>query len=928
MDKTANHLKYMAIISLVGSTLTACNDSFMKASPRSKTSALAALSATVDEAGNISAAFDPNSSTTQVLKFNTGTLAGSAIAIPPGALTLPVSITVGEGETLTSTQFLQNLGITNNNVTAAGPSVSFVPSQAVEASNPFTLSIPLTITSLALTGSNENIVIMYRWTKVVNGEATYSMGIIPGEDVLISSNKVSFQTTKFGVFQVGKAETKITERVNVATIEPPALKKDAGNPLVGSWGMCETRDNKTGDNYSEPIFSSPTWGQVSTFAPTAYNSNVANTHFAIRGKSGPLSVSKYSGGDCTAANSTPITTQGYVASDAAAPSVTSYMITDSQSTSVSSSCLTVFPKPDALPMVKVNQVSIVKGTDPGTPSWQVSANWDGNVGYYKLLTYPNESCTGTSNEAYHGAAMSASFSTPSLDTVTSLVVQGFSDSASLTSIVESACVIAPRTTTANQSGVSIQSLTIHSFMQAAVSLSWETNAVTNESYNVESHGSANCSDAAPTILNDTPQGTGNFYFTAPTTVRYYRIKKTSNPTSVSACILAPVISNKKFFNLERYRIGATWADLRWMSINVKNSDLKLEQFSALECQGAATNVVLNTTSGFQDQSQAFINNLVANTKYSFKLSLASDPSKAQCQNIMTTNKDIRDWSGGNANISPQNVISFKTKTNVTNTTDYKLKVSIDGDIPVDSYSFIIPKFSDSSELIRIETSDANGKILTFWTPSGCYFKSTDMRESRFNSLSWGGEIAGGYVPEVICDGSSENGGGGSDSFGAVPGMVTFSKRMNLKITNGAFTMIEDLFQSPNCSLSTRLSSRIELGSLVLPGQDSVADTYPVDVTTKDLSGIIFSDAAVTAANTYPDRFGCGIKGWVKEKAQSISSSNCADIGKTGYYRLKVVGGDKLYLCESQGKDNVYGETAATRVPSCDATADSSYFKRE
>jgi hypothetical protein len=897
----------------------------MKASPRSKTSALAALSATVDDAGNISAAFDPNSSTTQVLKFSTGTLAGSAIAIPPGALTLPVSITVGEGETLTSSQFLQNLGITDNNVTAAGPSVSFVPSQAVEASNPFTLSIPLTITSLALTGSNENIVIMYRWTKVVNGEATYSMGIIPGEDVLISSNKVSFQTTKFGVFQVGKAETKITERVNVATIEPPALKKDAGNPLVGSWGMCETGDNKTGDNYSEPIFSSPTWGQVSIFAPTAYNTNVPNTHFAIRGKSGPLFVRKYSGVDCTAANSTPITSQGYVASDAAAPSVASYMITDSQSTSASSSCLTVFPKP-FLPMVKVNQVSIVKGTDPNRPPWQVSADWAGNVGYYKLLTYPNENCTGTSTEAYHGPAISASFSTTSLDTVSSLVVQGFSDSTSTTPIVESACVIAPRTTTANQSGVSI--LEIRSFMQADVSLSWETIAGTTESYNVESHGSANCSDAAPTILNDSPINTpGYFSFAAPVTTRYYRIKKTSNTTAISACILAPVISNKKFFNLESYRVGATWADLRWMSINVKNSDLKLEQFSALDCQGPATNVVLNTTSGFQDQSQAFINNLVANTKYSFKLSLASDPSKAQCQNIMTTNKDIRDWSGGSAKISPQNVISFQTKTTVTNTTDYKLKVSINGDIPVDTYSVVIPKSSTSSELITIPASDANGKILTFWTPSGCYFKSTDMGASRFNSLSWGGETPGS-LPEVICDGSSENGGGGSDSFGAVTGMVTFSKRMNLKITNGAFTMIEDLFQSPNCSLSTRLSSRIELGSLVLPGQDSVADTYPVDVTTKDLSGIIFSDAAVTAANTYPDRFGCGIKGWVKEKAQSISSSNCADIGKTGYYRLKVVGGDKLYLCESQGKDNVYGETAATRIPSCDVTAASSYFKRE
>ena len=186
MDRTANYLNLIAIISLSSVMTTACSDSFMQSSVRNKTSGLAALSTTVDAAGNITAAFDPNATSTQVMRFDSGTLAGSAIAIPPGALSIPVSITVGEGETLSSSEFLQTLGITSNNVTAAGPSVSFVPSTNVEATNPFTLSIPISMTTaLALTAGNENIVVMYRWMKVINGETTYSMGIIPGNEVVI-----------------------------------------------------------------------------------------------------------------------------------------------------------------------------------------------------------------------------------------------------------------------------------------------------------------------------------------------------------------------------------------------------------------------------------------------------------------------------------------------------------------------------------------------------------------------------------------------------------------------------------------------------------------------------------------------------------------------------------------------------------------------
>jgi hypothetical protein len=218
---------------------TGCSDSFMRSTVSDKRGSMVSLQANVDAAGNVTGAFDPSSGATQTLRISSGSLAGAAVAIPPGALSLSLSITVGEGETLAASSFTQQLGLSDNTISAGGPSVSFIPSSNVQASNPFTLSLPLALTSLALdSSSTENLVVMYRWMKVVNGETSYVMGVIPREEVTIAKDKVSFQTDKFGVFQVGIAQTKITQKISVPTVEPPALKGDATNPLVGNWGMC------------------------------------------------------------------------------------------------------------------------------------------------------------------------------------------------------------------------------------------------------------------------------------------------------------------------------------------------------------------------------------------------------------------------------------------------------------------------------------------------------------------------------------------------------------------------------------------------------------------------------------------------------------------------------------------------------------------
>jgi len=185
---------------------------------------------------------------------------------------------------------------------------------------------------------------------------------------------------------------------------------------------------------------------------------------------------------------------------------------------------------------------------------------------------------------------------------------------------------------------------------------------------------------------------------------------------------------------------------------------------------------------------------------------------------------------------------------------------------------------------------------------------------------------------ITCNSSDNNDGDGGGNFGPPGDSSMFSKRATLVIAPGGFTYIEDNFLSPDCT-KDRVSSLTELGAYVLPGPDSVSDTYPIDVTPKELSGIFFMQEMVDRANNHPEQFACGVGGWVVNKSQSLTNTKCASTGKTDYIRLKVIpsqtAGDRLYPCDPPDKDSSeYGKTAATRIPTCDITSESFYFKRQ
>ena len=905
---------FQILLALASLALVACNDKFMAQSARSKTSALAAISTTVDAAGNISGTIDPNAAATQLLKFNSGELAGSAVAIPPGALSIPIAITVGSGESLTSSQFLQDVGINNNSISAAGPSVAFTPSQAVQANNPLTLSIPFTIGSpLSLTNANDNIVVLYRWTQVVNGESSHSMGIIPAKDVVIAKDKVSFQTTNFGVFQLGRAETKIIERVNVQSAQPPAPKKDLSNPLVGTWGACESGVNR--NNYSEPVFLKPKWTglKVGPFAAAS---------LVMRGKSEPLQVTRHADENCTT-NSTATSApqvRGFLATTAISSNPSYYSFKDAGG-NVSDSCQAVYP---VAPFIDIQRVSrYFQSSSETPPPPRLSVSWLGSASSYQLEVYSNSNCSSTNPSITPVASPVFGVVQVNVDGPNTGSIKIFGDGNS------SECLELPPQLITGQSGsnaIVVNGISLNKYDPVGdFRLDWRRpEASAGTSYQLDFFTDKNCVSPDPaqqpivTVANTMTMNLG---------VNTKSIKITDgsqiSPTSTVCVTTAklPAIQKPVFTG---YNAGSRWIGISWRS----PSPVTLEQYSGVGCSGGVTLINLDQPSGAQPQNWASVNNLSPKTKYSFKLRTnASSPVYSECQSVMTASADAADWSSGNGLVLNPSVdyLGPQFNSTVTDGKQYKLRLSISGRAPVDSYSQVIPN-SGSAQLLNIPVDVALGQILTAWTPDGCSFVGSDGR--RFPSLAlpidpnWA-------APTIICDGVSGNYGGG-DALGGYPTMRPASKAINIRITNGAFTITEDLYESDNCTSGTRISSRVELGALVLPGPDFLKDTFPIDVTSKDLSGVLFTDAGVLAAKTDPNRFGCGIRDWVKGQRASLRESRCGKeikIGRTEYERLKIVG-DRLYICEISGNEDDYGKTPDMRVPSCEITDQSFFLKRQ
>ena len=185
----------------------------------------------------IAALFSSSSNLPQLLSVTTGSLQGSSVLIPPGSLSIDLSVTVSSTQSIANASQAADLGIASVVFSAAGPSVLVSPSTNVELSVPMQLSIPISSVNLALVDETENYVIVYKGYVVKDGATTYSSGLIPRSEIVINNGFAKFRTTHFGAFQVAKTSTKVEQ----AIVQPSTTEigKLPGYELVGGWRACQ-----------------------------------------------------------------------------------------------------------------------------------------------------------------------------------------------------------------------------------------------------------------------------------------------------------------------------------------------------------------------------------------------------------------------------------------------------------------------------------------------------------------------------------------------------------------------------------------------------------------------------------------------------------------------------------------------------------------
>ena len=166
--------------------------------------------------------------------------ANAAVVIPPGALSIPVDISMFQAQSLASSSAASAVG--SSNLTAAGPAVAILPSQAVSITNPLAISIPFSALT-SLTGDKQIVVIA-----IYPGESKNELETFVGAELdLGSSGVVKLSVTRFGAFQVVYSDTVI-EKIKVETeikIEQETAsqenEQETASPVspyadyVGSW---------------------------------------------------------------------------------------------------------------------------------------------------------------------------------------------------------------------------------------------------------------------------------------------------------------------------------------------------------------------------------------------------------------------------------------------------------------------------------------------------------------------------------------------------------------------------------------------------------------------------------------------------------------------------------------------------------------------
>ncbi|MCX6117850.1 MAG: hypothetical protein NT027_09925 [Proteobacteria bacterium] len=164
--------------------------------------------------GGYRANFDPNATSAQIMSIQDGPLSGVAIALPIGALSIPISINISAGSDVSGSTMMSTLGL-KNSVAASGTPIEIQPSSAVDLINPMTLSIPLPKFTGLTAGAIDRtkLAVLYR-VKVNTGSETGAFtGIVPAKELGLSGDNVLFESKYFGWFSVVQMAEPVTEGI-------------------------------------------------------------------------------------------------------------------------------------------------------------------------------------------------------------------------------------------------------------------------------------------------------------------------------------------------------------------------------------------------------------------------------------------------------------------------------------------------------------------------------------------------------------------------------------------------------------------------------------------------------------------------------------------------------------------------------------------
>lgn len=183
---------------------------------RGNNSKIALVQSTETSTGGISATVSASSTMNQLVSAPEDSAAsGSRVVFPPGSLVVDTSISIEESAAVATDAMSADLEL-NTSVQQAGVAIMVKSEANVDAMQPFSLAIPLPVsTGLAENNVWDNLIVMYR-VKVAAKDKTMA-GIIPRSDIVIEGGMAKFSTQYFGAFQTALTETPVLEKKEVET---------------------------------------------------------------------------------------------------------------------------------------------------------------------------------------------------------------------------------------------------------------------------------------------------------------------------------------------------------------------------------------------------------------------------------------------------------------------------------------------------------------------------------------------------------------------------------------------------------------------------------------------------------------------------------------------------------------------------------------